>query len=153
MFAAAALRVAGYEPLVFELKSVSHDDDHVMALFKEPGGLGAISKTNHGVLRYREPIYRSLRELAMSFFHEYFLDDGTKTMRSYSVPVNLSRFDALEWMTSEKPLWDIPNYIDQVRHFDILTRAQVARLRRADPIEREMGKLKEWRKTHVRSHF
>jgi hypothetical protein len=109
MFAAAALRFAGYPPLIFELKSVQRDDDHVMALFQEKGAWGAISKTNHGVLRYREPIYRSLRELAMSFFHEYFLDDGAKTMRSYSVPVNLSRFDRINWMTSEENVWEIPN--------------------------------------------
>ena len=83
MLAAAALRLAGYPPLIMELKSVQKDDDHVLAVFQIDGCWGAITKTNHGVLRYREPIYKNLRELAMSYFHEYFLHDGTKTMRSY----------------------------------------------------------------------
>ena len=151
MLAAAALRLAGYPPLIMELKSVQKDDDHVLAVFQIDGCWGAITKTNHGVLRYREPIYKNLRELAMSYFHEYFLHDGTKTMRSYSVPLNLSRFDAKNWMTSEKPLWYIVQHLDQVTHHDVLTRSQIARLRKADVIEREMGKIIEWKATNKRS--
>src|SRR3989338_1674505 len=75
MLAAVALRFAGYPPLVLDLKSVPHDDDHVVAVFQKSDCWGAISKTNHGVLRYREPIYKTVRELALSYFHEYFLDD------------------------------------------------------------------------------
>src|SRR5262245_60059580 len=76
MLAATALRLQGHPPLVIDLKSIQSDDDHIVTVFQQNGCWGAISKTNHAVLRYREPIYRSLRELAMSYFHEYFVDDG-----------------------------------------------------------------------------
>jgi hypothetical protein len=144
VLAAAMLRVAGWRPLVMDLRSVGHDFDHVIAVYRIDGYWGAISKTNHGVLRYREAVYRTIRELALSFFHEYFTDDGEKTLRAYSGAIDLSRFDRKHWMTTEKQIWDIYAYLDEVRHFPILTRAQIARLRRADPIEREMGRLKEW---------
>lgn len=144
MLAAAALRLLGHPPLVMDLKAHRDDLDHVVALFRERRCWGAISKTNHGVLRYREPVYRTIRELAMSFFHEYFLDDGRKTLRSYSRPVDLSRFDRDGWMTAEEDIWSIPAYVDAVRHFPILTPAQLRKLRRADPIERKMGALTEW---------
>lgn len=146
MLAAAALRLAGYPPLVMDLKSIDTDDDHVVAVFREGRHWGAISKTNHGVLRYREPIYESPRELAMSYFHEYFLDDGRKTLRSYSVPVDLSRFDRKGWMTAEEDVWYVPNHVDAVRHIPMLTRTQISRLRKADPIERAMGKIVEWKR-------
>ncbi len=146
MLAALALRFAGYPPLVMDLKSVPHDDDHVVAVFNVRGHWGAISKTNHGVLRYREPIYKSVRELAMSYFHEYFLDDGSKTLRSYSYPVDLSRFDKRGWMTDEQDVEYVPEYVDDVRHYPILTKAQIAGLRKADSIERKMGKIREWQR-------
>ena len=107
--------------------------------FAKAGTGGAISKTNHGVLRYREPIYKSIRELAMSYFHEYFLNDGRKTLRSFSNPVDLSRLDRRGWMTSEEDVFYVPEYIDSARHFPILTHSQLRRLRRADAIERTMG--------------
>ena len=151
VLAAAMLRVAGWRPLVMDLRSVGHDYDHVIAVFQIDGCWGAISKTNHGVLRYREAIYKSLRELALSFFHEYFTDDGQKTLRAYSGAIDLSRFDKNHWMTTEKPLWDIYAYLDDVRHYSILTRAQIARLRYADPIERRMGMLSEWPRPRRRS--
>lgn len=144
MLAAVALRLAGFKPLVMDLQSSKRDLDHVVAVFQMDGCWGAISKTNHGVLRYREPIYKTLRELAMSYFHEYFLNDGQKTLRSYSDPVDLSRFDSKGWVTAEKDLWYIPRFIDNAKHYPLLTRAQIARLRKADAIEREMGKLTEW---------
>ena len=144
MLAAVALRFAGYPPLVLDLKSVPHDDDHVVAVFQKSDCWGAISKTNHGVLRYREPIYKTVRELALSYFHEYFLDDGSKTLRSYSRPVDLSRFDARGWMTYEEDVEYVPEYVDSVLHFEILTPGQIKRLRRADIIERKMGKMREW---------
>lgn len=137
MLAAVALRIAGFKPLVMDLKATEDDEDHVVALFQINKHWGALSKTNHGVLRYREPVYRTVRELALSFFHEYFLKDGRKTLRSYSVPVNLSRFDAQGWMTDEENVWYIPEFLDDARHFPILSKSQIAGLRRADPIERE----------------
>ena len=146
LLAAVALRLKGHDPLLMDLKSAPHDKDHVVTLFRENGFWGAISKTNHGVLRYREPMYKTPRELALSYFHEYFLDDGTKTLRSYSVPFDLSRFDDQGWMTSEEELWDIGAALDDARHFPLINRAQISKLRKADVIEREMGKMTEWKR-------
>lgn len=145
MLAAAALHVNGSQPLVLDLTASPGDFDHVVAVFQIGGKFGAISKTNHAVLRYREPVYRDIRELAMSYFHEYFTDDGKKTLRSYSPAVNLARFDSRNWMTSEEEVWYIPEYLAEVKHFPILTRSQISRLRRADPIERKAGGIKESR--------
>jgi hypothetical protein len=144
MLAAAILRHHGFPPLLVDLKSTAYDFDHVLTVFHVQEHWGAITKTNHGVLRYREPVYRTIRELCMSFFHEYFMDDGAKTLRSYSHPVDLSRFDHKHWMTTDEELWEIPEYLDGVRHYPILTRSQIARLRPADRIEIAMGKLTEW---------
>ncbi len=146
LFAAVVLRLRGQDPLIMDLKSGPRDKDHVVTLFREHGHWGAVSKTNHGVLRYREPIYKTPRELALSYFHEYFLDDGTKTLRSYSVPFDLSRFDDQQWMTSEEDLWDIGAALDDARHFPLLNRAQIKGLRKADVIERDMGKMTEWKR-------
>ena len=146
MLAALALRIHGHKPLVMDLKSVDHDDDHVVALFKQYGRWGAVSKTNHAVLRYREPIYKTIRELALSYFHEYFTDDGKKTLRSYSRPLDLSRFDKRGWITDEKNVFYIPSYLDSIKHFPILTQKMIRNLRRADAIEIEAGRLIEWEK-------
>ncbi len=145
MFAAAALRFHGYPPLVLDLEAEKDDADHVVAVFRDRGCWGAISKTNHAVLRYREPVYRSVRELVMSFFHEYFLNNGKKTLRAYSLPVDLSRFDTQGWMTSEDDVWYIPEYLVDVRHYPILTPHQRRSLRKADAIEIAAGKITEWR--------
>lgn len=150
MFAATALRSHGHKPLVMDLKSVEHYNDHVMVLFRQYGRWGAISKTNHAVLRYREPIYKTIRELALSYFHEYFTDDGTKTMRSYSLPIDLSRFDKRNWMTSEKPVFYIPQYIDRVKHYPILPMGATRTLRKADAVEIEAGKITDWQKSGKR---
>jgi len=92
MLAAAALWHNGYPSLLLDLKTTDADADHVVALFKEGGRWGAISKTNHAVLRYRDPVYRDPHELAMSYFNEYFLDSGVKTMRSFSAaPFDISQ--------------------------------------------------------------
>ena len=147
MLAAAALRFHGHKPLVVDLTSVKDDDDHVITVFKHKGHWGAISKTNHAVLRYREPIYKNIRELVMSYFHEYFTNnDGKKTLRSYSLPVDLSRFDKQGWMTSEEDVWYVPEYLFEVQHKPILSRSQIAFLRKADKIEVKAGKLVEWKK-------
>lgn len=146
MLAALALRLHGKKPLLVDLTSSKEDFDHVIAVFQENGKWGAISKTNHAVLRYREPVYDSIRELVMSFFHEYFDDSGRKTLRSYSEPVDLSRFDELRWMTSEEDVWFVDKYLGKVRHFKILNQNEISRLRRADRIEIEAGKLIEYKK-------
>jgi Transglutaminase-like domain len=145
VFAAAALRLHGYKPLILDLVATNDDADHVVAVFQIDGCWGAVSKTNHGVLRYREPIYRSIRELVMSYFHEYFLQSNRKkTLRTFSKPVDLSRFDRNNWETSEEPVWFVPEYLLTIPHTPIMTRSQIARLRIADPIEAAMTDIEEW---------
>lgn len=145
MFAALALRVHGDPPLIVDLESSPCDQDHVIAVFKRHGCWGAISKSNHAVLRYREPIYRTIRELVLSYFHEYTVDDGRKTLRTFSKPVNLSRFDRNGWMTEPNEAWYIAEYLCEIPHETILTKKQIAGLRRADPIEQRVGKILQWK--------
>jgi len=150
VLAAMILRFYGREPILVDLTSSAKDFDHVVAVFKNHGKFGSISKTNHAVLRYREPVYNSVRELVMSFFHEYFTDDGKKTLRSYSVPVNLKIFDDLGWMSSSDEVWYIPEHLAKVKHFPILNRKQISGLRGADKIEIEAGKIIEWKNLKIR---
>ncbi len=144
MLAALALRLHGRPPLLLDLTAAAHDFDHVVALFQEHGRWGAISKTNHGVLRYREPIYRDVRELAISYFHEYFDSTGQKTLRSFAGPINLSRFDRRGWMTASDDVWYIPEYLADVRHTPLLTPLQRRQLRTADPVEIRAGEAVTW---------
>lgn len=146
VLAALAMRIHGQEPLLLDLTANKHDFDHVVALFKKDGKWGAISKTNHAALRYREPIYGSIRELSMSYFHEYIDDKGRKNLRSYSPPVNLKRFDKLGWMTTREEIDYIPEYLAEVKHFPMLNRKQIRNLRKADKIEIAAGKIVEWKK-------
>ncbi len=143
--AALALRINGFEPLVVDLRAVQNDFDHVICVFKKNGKYGCISKSNHAAHRYREPIYRDVRELVMSIFHEYIDKKGRKNLRSFSVPVNLSKFDSLNWATSEEDLWEIAEALDDAKHFDILTRAEIASLRKADKIEIDVGNVTEYK--------
>lgn len=122
LFAAAALRVNGYPPLLLDLEAV-RDDDHVLALYKNDGCWGAIAKSNYAGLRYRAPVYRTLRELVMSYFEHYYNLAGEKTLRGYSRPVNLARFDYLDWMTAEHDVWEIPEYLCTIPHTRILSRS------------------------------
>ena len=147
MLAAAALWHLGYPPLLLDLKTTDADDDHVVALFKEGGRWGAVSKTNHAVLRYRDPVYRDPRELAMSYFNEYFLDTGVKTMRSYSAPFDILTCAAAhsdDWLTSRGDLAPIAEALDFSRHFSIIKKGAERKLRRADKSEIEAGKILEW---------
>ena len=147
ILAALMLRLQGRNALIVDLTSNDKDFDHVVAVFKEEGMWGAISKTNHAVLRYREPIYKSIRELAMTYFHEYFLDDGEKTLRSYTKPINLKIFDNKKnWAISEEDLWFIPEHIIKTKHYPMLTKKQITNLRKADDVEIEAGKITEWKK-------
>ncbi|MBU0958765.1 MAG: hypothetical protein KKB31_02345 [Nanoarchaeota archaeon] len=145
ILAALILRVNGHPPLLVDLEANSRDFDHVITVFKKDGMWGAITKTNHAVLRYREPIYGSIRELVMSYFHEYFDDKGRKNLRAYSLPVNLSRFDGIGWMITEDEVWEIPEFLAEVKHFPILIKSQIHCLRRADAVEIEAGKIVEWK--------
>jgi len=129
LFAAAALRMLGYEPLVVDLEAV-RDDDHVLAVFRENGCWGAIAKSNYAGLRFRNPVYRTIRELAISYFEHYFNPKGEKTLRGYSKPVNLSRFDGLKWMTTAEELWPVPLYLCEVTHSPVLPSKNGARHQR-----------------------
>jgi len=145
--AATALWYHGEEPLILDLRSLRYDFDHVVTLFKRNGYWGALSKTNHGVLRYRDPIYRTVRELAISYFHEYYLTTtGRKTLREYSRPFNLKRFGT-DWVTSEESLIDIAEALDLSRHYRIVPPANERLLRTVSAIEKKTGSLPEWRKT------
>lgn len=144
LIAAALLMRLGQKPLLLDLKAARPDFDHVVALFKVGNRWGAISKTNHAILRYREPVYASVRELAMSYFNEYFLDDGTKTMRSFSTrPFDLSKHgDA--WLTGTENLAWLAHEIDRASHTVILSSKEAKKLRKAEPIERETLRFREY---------
>ena len=131
IFGAAALRIIGFPPLIFDLEA-EQDTDHVVAIFKVHGHWGAVAKSNFTGCRYREPVYRSLRELAMSYFNIYFNLRGERTLRRYSRPVNLARFDNKTWMTTEKPVWFIAEYLCEIPHTSLLTAAMEKNLTRVD---------------------
>jgi hypothetical protein len=131
IFAAAALRVIGFPPLILDLEA-DRDTDHVIAVFKTRGHWGAVAKSNFTGCRYREPVYRTFRELALSYFPIYFNLRGERTLRRYSRPVNLGRFDRLDWMTSEKPIWFIAEYLCEIPHFRLLKRGLEKHLMRVD---------------------
>jgi hypothetical protein len=119
LFAAAALRIVGREPLVIDLAAV-RDEDHVLAVFREYGCWGAIAKSKYAGLRFRNPVYRTIRELTMSYFEHFYNPKGEKTLRGYSKPINLSRFDGLKWMTTRDELWQVPMYLCELAHARVL---------------------------------
>jgi hypothetical protein len=120
IFAAAALQANGYPPLIVDLEAVQ-DSDHVIAVYRENGGWGAIGSSNYAGCRYRSPVYRSLRELALSYFEGYFNLRRERTLRTFSQPVNLKRFDSQDWKTTEKPVWFIAEYLLNIPHTKLLT--------------------------------
>ena len=119
LLAAAALEFHGRAPLIVDMETV-RDDDHVIAVYRVDGGWGAVAKSNYSGLRYRSAVYRTVRELVMTYFDDYYNDSAEATLRSYSRPVSLRRFDALGWRTAEKPLWEIPKHLFRVRHSPLL---------------------------------
>jgi len=123
LFAAAALRVGGEPPLILDLEAVQ-DDDHVLALYRRKGLWGAIARSNYSGLRFREPLFRTVRDLVLSYVEGYFNLRREKTLRRYSRPFDLSPFDRIGWMTAEEDLWDIPNHLVGIRHERLLTPAQ-----------------------------
>lgn len=146
VLAAAALAHQGQKPLLLDLKTAANDEDHVVALFKMHGRWGAISKTNHAVLRYRDPIYKSVRELAMSYFHEYFLSNGAKTLRSYSLPFDLSKFAPESWVTAQEDLFWVVEKLDASRHVAVGSSTQLRALRKATSFEIKTTAAVEWKK-------
>src|SRR3954447_23376782 len=131
IFGAAALRVLGFSPLIFDLEA-EQDTDHVVAIFKVRGHWGAVAKSNFTGCQYREPVYRNLRELAMSYFNIYFNLRGKRTLRRYSRPVNLARFDGRNWMTTDEPVWFIAEYLCAIPHVPLLPCGAEKRLTRVD---------------------
>jgi hypothetical protein len=138
LVAAAALRVNGHPPLVMDLESV-RDDDHVVALYRERGLWGGIAKSNYAGLRFRAPVYRTLRELAMSYFENYYNLRGERSLRSYSVAVDLSRLDGKGWMTSEADVWCVPDLLIAVRHYALFPDKVARALPRLDRRSFEAG--------------
>jgi hypothetical protein len=131
-FAAAALRLQGRAPLILDLEAV-RDDDHLLAVYREHDHWGAIAKSNYAGLRYREPVYRTLRELALSYYEHYYNERGEKTLRTFSTrPVNLRRFDRSQWMTTEEDLWEICEYLCDIAHTPLLTPPLLAKRRQMD---------------------
>lgn len=143
MVAAAALWVHGDPPLVMHLDCDESDYPHVIALFRRGGCWGAISKTNGAPLRYRDPIYRTLRELALSYFHEYSNKRGHKTLRSYSLPYDLRRIDPSLWVTCEKSCWETHDLLTQLRHFPLINARQARMLTRRDKFEQLATRMVE----------
>ena len=140
LFAAAAFRFHGRPPLVVDMRSWN-DDDHVLAVFRQNGAWGCVAKSNYTVLRFREPVYRSIRELMMSFFDVYFNPIGQKTLRAYSVPYDVSRFDGMSWMTTEEDISDVGDALDKARHYKVLTPAQIRSLQITEPTLVKAGLL------------
>jgi hypothetical protein len=138
LVAAAALRLHGHPPLLMDLEAV-HDDDHVLAIYRERGLWGSIAKSNFAGLRSRKPVYRTLRELAMSYFEHYYNLRGEHTLRAYSRPVNLARLDGKQWMTSEEDVWCVPELLIAARHFPIAPDKVMRALPRLDRRSFEAG--------------
>ena len=145
MLAACALWIHGEPPLLLDLQAV-RDFDHVVALFRRNGRWGAISKTNGIGLRWRDPVYKSLRELAMSYLHEYYNKRDHKTLRTYSVPYDLRRLQPADWVTAEDGAWDLVDRLEATRHYDLMGGKQVRSLIRRDAFERVVGNLLQYRR-------
>jgi hypothetical protein len=131
IFGAAALRANGYPPLIVDLEA-DRDTDHVLAVYRHNGLWGAVAKSNYTGCRYREPVYRSIRELALSYFNIYFNLRRERTLRRYSRPVNLARFDREHWMTTDKPVWFIVYHLLEIPHTPLFAAQVAARLHRVD---------------------
>jgi hypothetical protein len=140
--AACALWMGGEKPLLMDLQAKG-DADHVVALFQVNGHWGAISKSNHVWLRWRDPVYKTLRELAMSYFHEY-TNKNRKTLRTYSMAFDLQRFDAAEWVTNPDNCWDVGAALDDSKHYDLISPAQAKILKLRDPLEMQADRLRQY---------
>lgn len=141
LFGAAMLRRLGHPALILNLLPNTRDDDHVLALFKHRGHWGAVAKSNFVGLRFREPIHRTLRELVLSYFEQYYNIAGEKTLRGYTLPLNLKTFDRFQWMTRDDSLEQIAQRLDEIRRVFLLTRPLIARLSLVDDRSRQAGLL------------
>lgn len=143
MLAYTAFLLQKKKAFLLDLTANSNDFDHVIVIFKEEGYWGAISKSNYAVLRYREPIYKTIRELVMSYFNEYIDKVGNKTLRSYSKPINLKKI-GYRWITAEEDVWEVPNLLIETKHYPVLNKKQIRNLKKADPIEVASSEMKVW---------
>jgi hypothetical protein len=130
-FAAAAFRVNGRPPLIVDLEA-DNDDDHVLAVYRERGLWGSVATSKFSGLRFRARVYRTIRELVMSYFEDYFNWDGDRTLRAYSRPLSLARFDRISWMTAEEDLWPVVERLTVAHHTPLVGRAVANRLPRVD---------------------
>ncbi len=140
LVAAAALRMLGHPPLIVDLEAV-RDTDHVLAVYRRGPYWGAVAKSDYSGLRSREPVYRTIRELVMSYFEHYYNPAGEKTLRAYSRPVNLARFDRMDWMTAERDVWEIPNHLCEIPHTSIVTRQMLGGVAKMDRRLYRAGRL------------
>lgn len=142
LFAAAALRRIGYPPLIVDLlPEPGTDDDHVLAIYRRDGCLGALAKSNFVGLRFREAIYRNLRELVLSYFETYFNVHGEKTLRSYTRRLNLSSLDKMGWMWSDAGADAVEKRLAQLQRIPLLTQATIPHLSRVDQLSYQAGTL------------
>jgi hypothetical protein len=142
MFAAAALRRLGHPPLLIDLlPEPGTDDDHVLAIFRRNGCFGCVAKSNFAGLRFREPVYRSLRELVMSYFDCYYNAGGQKTLRAYTRPLDLSAYDAMDWMVNDAVGDLVEQRLPELRRFPLVTPAMVAELAPMDQRSYQAGML------------
>lgn len=150
LLAAAILWIHGEPPLLMDLTAEKGDFDHVVALYKRNGHWGAISKTNHATIRFRDPVYPTLHALALSYFHEWFLNtNGKKTMKSFSAkPLDLSRFGS-DWITTADDLFWVDGKLDALPHTPLVPKGNARFIRDADPMELTAGRFEEWRKTRT----
>jgi len=140
LFAASALQFIGYQPLIIDMKSFN-DDDHVIAVFKVDNHWGSVAKSNFTSLRFREPVYRSLRELVMSYFDFYFNLNGDKSLRSYSLPLDLTIYEVRKWATTDEDLEFIGDKLETIRHYPVINDKMIKNLKRASDIMLKAGML------------
>jgi hypothetical protein len=150
LFAAAVCAFHGEKPLLMDFQTIPEDEDHVVALFRQNGNWGAISKTNHGILRYRDPVYATPRELAMSYFHEYLMHDGRKSLRAFSKPFDLSAIAPRRWVIAPEELHWLVDRLDNVKHFPAVPRKNLRVLRKASYVELRVMDILEWKKPKTR---
>lgn len=146
LVAAAAIAFHGGLPLIMDFRALPDQDDHVVTPFKLNGLWGAISKTNHSVLRYRDPVYRDVRELAMSYFHEFYEKDRRKSLLEYSAPFDLSRYPLQRWLTADDELYWLTEALDKSRHYQTVPKRSRRHLRLVAPVELRAMTVIEWNK-------
>jgi hypothetical protein len=145
LFAAAALAYHGRLPLLLDLQTIRSDEDHVVTLFVEEGKYwGAISKTNHSILRWRDPVYKGVRELAMSYFNEYVMLNGKRTLRAYSKPYDMRVYKPEDWVVSEGNLDHIAEELDVSPHEVVAPEAIIKKVRKASKLEVKVLDFVEW---------